>query len=131
MGSWFHKAGAASEKALLAVDQGDLDETLGWARRVAYQVQNEVQDEIENMVTDNKISSPCMSIQALQLQLNWQNFLCFDSQSNILFYIMKLPSLSLVLLCKEIQNTKIHDIVMPRNSSLILRNDLMGGDNLI
>ena len=34
IGSWFHKAGAASEKALLAADQSDLDEMLGWARWV-------------------------------------------------------------------------------------------------
>ena len=54
MSSWFHKAGAASENALLAADQSDLDEMLGWARRGAERSPG----QIENMVTNNKISSP-------------------------------------------------------------------------
>ena len=31
---WFHKPGAASQKALLAADDSDLDENLGWASQV-------------------------------------------------------------------------------------------------
>ena len=51
--------GAAGEKALLAVDQSHLDEMKSGVQQDGwYQVQNEVHDEIENIVTSNKISSP-------------------------------------------------------------------------
>ena len=75
MGTWFHKPGTASEKALLVADQSDLDEMLGWGG--LYQVQNEVQDEIENITFSKTSNKVCVMLfqPFAEKQMSWLSIL--------------------------------------------------------
>ena len=69
MGILFRKAGAASAKALLTADQSDSIKC--WAEQGGWhQVQNEVPDKIENMVTNNKISSAVQPMATNEVKKN-------------------------------------------------------------